>query len=296
MPSRHRQLAVPLAAAVAFLGLCWATPAFAGAWAQEDRGLYVQLSVAGEVAGEQYKETGETFQLLSEDDEGDFRSLGSFLYAEFGVLPSLTMVAATAYRHVELDSVQVRSTARGFGDFQLGARYQFLDEPLVMSAFVGAKYPTGYTPDPPELRSATLGNGVQEYEGRLLVGKSFYPAPVYVSGEVGFRMRGARPTANGDRLDYPPEIPYFLEIGYGPTDWIWLRGVVDGVWGTGDPVAIEGVSLTPLTQRYTKVGPSVIFSFLDNYQLQLNYTYTVLGVNALKSQQVSLGFAVDATL
>lgn len=287
------------AAAVAALAIVLLVPvraAFAGAWAQEEGGIYAQLSVAGEVASEQYKETGETFGLLSEDDTGDFQSLSSFLYAEYGALPSLTLVAATAYRQVELDSTQIRSTARGFGDFQLGARYQFLDDPLVMSAFLGAKFPTGYTPDPPELRTATLGNGVQEYEGRLLLGKSFYPAPVYLSAEVGFRLRGARPNSSGGEVDYPPEIPYFFELGYGPTDWIWLRGVVDGVWGTGDPVAIEGVSLTPLTQRYTKVGPSIIVSFLDDYQLQLDYTYTVLGVNALKSQQVTLGFAVDTTL
>lgn len=290
------QLRAAVAALIASCVLLASAPAFAGAWAQEDGGLYVQLSVAGESAAEQYKETGETFQLLSEDDEGNFRALGSFLYAEFGLLPSFTLVASTAYRWVELDSQQVRSTARGFGDFTLGGRYQFLDGPVVMSAYLGATYPTGYTPDPPELRSATLGNGVSAYEGRLQVGHSFYPAPFYVSAEAGLRLRGSRATAESGVADYPAEIPYFLELGWGPTDWIWLRGVVDGVWGTGDPVAIEGISLTPLTQRYTKVGPSVIFSVFDKYQLQLNYTYTVLGVNALKSQQISLGLAIDTTL
>ena len=189
---RHRRTA--LAAAAAVCVLLWGALAHAGAWAQEDRGLYVQLSVGAESASEQYKEDGDTFQLLSEDDQGTFQSLSSFLYAEFGLLPSLTVVAASSYRMVELDSTQVRSTTRGLGDFQFGARYQFLDKPLVLSAFVGAKFPTGYTPDPPELRAATLGNGVQEYEGRLLVGRSFYPVPIYASAEVGFRLRGSRAT------------------------------------------------------------------------------------------------------
>jgi hypothetical protein len=291
---RHTK-AVFAATALASLVL-WSSLAHAGAWAQEDGGLYMQLSMGAESATQQYKESGETFQLLSEDDEGSFRSLSSFLYAEFGLLPSFTVVAASAYRFVELDSTQVRSTVHGFGDFQFGARYQILEKPLVLSAFVGAKFPTGYTPDPPELRAATLGNGVQEYEARLLAGHSFYPVPIYVSAEVGFRLRGSRATAGESTVDYPPEIPYFLELGWGPTDWLWVRGVVDGVQGTGDPVAIEGISLTPLTQHYTKVGPSLIFSFLDAYQLQLNYAYTLRGVNALKSQQVTLGLAVDTTL
>jgi hypothetical protein len=285
-----------LSAAITVCVLLWGTLAHAGAWAQEDQGLYLQLSVGAESATEQYKESGETFQLLSEDDKGSFQSLSSFLYAEFGLLPSFTVVASSAYRVVQLDSTQVKSTTRGIGDFRFGARYQILEKPLVLSAFVGAKFPTGYTPDPPELRAATLGNGVSAYEGRLLIGRSFYPAPIYVSAEVGFRLRGSRATAGGTTVDYPPEIPYFLELGWGPTDWLWLRGVVDGVQGTGDPVAIEGISLTPLTQHYTKVGPSVIFSFLDSYQLQLNYAYTLLGVNALKSQQLTLGLAIDTTL
>ncbi|MFP4598746.1 MAG: hypothetical protein ACLFVJ_10870 [Persicimonas sp.] len=276
--------------------MLFAPPAYAGAWAQEDGGLYVQLAVAGERASEQFKKNGETFRLLSEDEKGSFTSLGTFLYAEYGLLPSFTLVTSSAFRHVELDSDQIASTARGFGDFFVGGRYQFLDGPVVVSALLGAKYPTGYTPDPPELRAATLGNGVQEYEGRLLVAKSFHPAPIYASGEVGYRLRGSRANASGGTVDYPPEIPYFLEVGWAPLDWMWLRGVADGVWGTGDPVALDSISLTPTTQQYLKVGPSLIVSFLDDYQVQLDYTYTVMGINALQSQQLTVGLAVDTNL
>lgn len=293
----HRQLRIALSAALAVCVIFVSGSAFAGAWAQEDRGLYLQLTLGAETASSQYKETGQTFQLLSEDDKGSFTSLSSSLYAEFGLAPKLTLVGSTDFRQVTLDSTEVHSTARGFSDFRVGARYQFLDAgSFVMSAFVGGKFPTGYTPDPPELRAATLGNGVNAYEGRLLAGYSFYPVPAYLSAEVGYRLRGSRKTGPSSRADYPAEIPYFVEAGWSPTDWMMLRGFVDGVYGLGSPVAIEGISLTPLTQRYVKVGPSVIFSFLDDYAVQINYSYTIWGINALQSHQVSVGFAIDTTL
>ena len=37
----------------------------------------------------------------------------------------------------------------------------------------------------------TLGLGVYALEGTLLAGKSFYPVPLYTSGQFGFRYRGA---------------------------------------------------------------------------------------------------------
>ncbi len=294
VPSKHWKL--PVVVLLSAYSLLYTSTAYAGAWAQEDRGLYMQLTLGAETASKQYKETGGTFQLLSEDDKGSFWSYSSSLYAEFGLLPKLTLVGSTDFRQVTLDSTEVHSIARGFGDFRLGARYQILGGPLVTSIYLGAKFPTGYTPDPPELRAATLGNGVNEYEARLLLGHSFYPLPIYASGEVGYRLRGSRKTGADAQINYPAEIPYFLEVGYAPVDWIWLRGVVDGVYGLGSPVAIEGISLTPLTQSYTKVGPSVIFKVMDDYAIQLNYSYTLMGVNALQSHQVSIGFAIDTTL
>lgn len=272
------------------------TPARAGAWAQEDKGLYTKLSGAYSFATQQYKESGETFRLLSEDEPGRFDSYGALLYTEFGLLPNLTVTMSTAFQSavVESNLVEIRTT--GVGDVRTGLKYQFLDRPLVASVGATVTTPTGYTPDPAAAKAPTLGLGVPMYEGRLLVGKSFHPFPMYASAEAGFRARGARRSRSDERVDYPPEIPYLAEIGVHPLDWLTLRGVVDGVAGLGDPLALDAFSLSPLTQSYTKLGPSIIVTIAECFQINADYLYTVAGVNAVQSHDFTVGVAVDQTL
>mgnify|MGYP006280543329 CR=1 FL=1 len=268
----------------------------AGAWAQEDKGLYAKISVARSTAKEQYKETGETFQLLSEDEKGSFSSWGMLMYGEFGLLPKLTVTMSTSILSgvIESDLVRIRTT--GMTDFRTGLRFQFLDKPLVMSVATNLTVPTGYTPDPPTAKTPTLGLGVPMYEGSLLVGKSFYPVPVYVSVQGGFRARGSRLSRGGEEVDYPPEIPYFAEIGVSPLDWLLIRGVLNGVHGLGDPLALDAFSLSPTTQSYMKAGPSAIVTIKDHFQLNFDYLYTVTGINSVKSHDFTIGFAVDYSL
>jgi hypothetical protein len=287
-----------LAVLACLLVAMWLTPsdALAGAWAQKDKGIYAKLSGGYSFATRQYKESGETFQLLSEDERGRFDLYSLLLYTEFGLLPKLTVTMSTSFSSAVVDSNLVNIRTTGLGDVRTGLKYQFLDSPLVMS--VGAKVtsPTGYTPDPAAAKAPTLGLGVPMYEGKLLVGKSFYPFPMYVSAEAGFRLRGSRRSRTDERVDYPPEIPYLAEIGVNPVDWLTLRGLVNGVEGLGDPLALDAFSLSPLTQSYTKVGPSVIFTIADRFQINADYLYTVAGINAIRSHDFTVGFAIDQTL
>jgi len=268
----------------------------AGAWAQEDQRLYAKLTAAHSRASEQYKSGGETFQLLSANEEGEYRSSALFLYAEFGLLPDLTVIGATSLRQstVESDFVEIRTT--GLSDVRVGAKYQFLDSPVVAAVQSTAIFPTGYTADPSNVATPTLGLGVFQWEARALVGRSFHPTPVYATGSMGIRHRGERMTSAGSRVNYPPQLPYRLEIGYTPLDWLNVRGMLTGVHGFGEPEALEAFSLTPLVESYMKVGPSVILTVADHIQFNLDVMQTVSGVNTIRSLDVSAGIALDYTL
>ncbi|MBA2662973.1 MAG: hypothetical protein H0U74_11810 [Bradymonadaceae bacterium] len=288
---RPRALASFLAAAAGLALVFSSSAALGGAWSQPDKGAYLKLSYGLSAAKDQYKDRGEVFPLLSEDIPGSFGAMGLYFYGEFGLMPRLTVFGSGAFQRLELDSTFQTARTTGVGDLTLGMRYQFVDMPAVVALSFATKMPTGYSPDL-EGMTPTLGNGVYEHDVRLLVGKSFYPLPIYTSGELGFRFRGERTTALGTVVDYSDEIPYSLEVGYGPTDWIWLRGVVNGVYGLGSPQALDIFSLSPTTQRYTKVGPSVIASFGERYQVSVDYLYTVAGVNTVKSHDLILGLAI----
>jgi len=288
----------PLTAALTLLVglLSMPSTARAGAWAQKDKHLYAKASVVRSSATHQYKENGRTFQLLSENEPGSYTLWGLLLYTEFGLLPDLTVTMSTQLSTSVIQSELIKVRTTGLGDFTSGLKYQFLDDPVVMSAMATVTTPTGYTPDPGIAVAPTLGVGVPMYEGTLLIGKSFHPIPMYVSAQGGFRHRGSRLSRSGDEVDYPPEIPYFAEIGFKPIDWMWVRGVVNGVEGFGDPRELEAFSLSPLTQSYTKVGPSLIVDVGDHYQVSVDYTYTLRGVNSIQSHDITVGFALDRTL
>lgn len=265
----------------------------AGAWAEEDKGLYLKLSGAYGVANWQFKDDGERFRLLSPNERGRFESRALRFYGAFGIAPDLTFVASTSFVSARVESDFVTITTTGLSDVSFGLKYQFLDEPFVGSVRGRIYTPTGYTPDPRGLKTPPLGLGVPMYQVDAMAGKSFHPIPLYASASFGIRFRGSRTTSSGTRLDYPPELPYSLEVGVDATDWLLVRGMLRGLQGLGDPSALSIFTLTPRTQSYVKVGPGVIVTIWDDIQVALDYRYTVAGVNALQSHEFSLGVAVD---
>lgn len=299
MPSEKR---AGLAMFIVASALTFPADAFAGAWAQPENTIYAKLSYAKSSATRQYKGSGGKQPLLTDDIPGSFDGDSVGLYVEYGLLPKLTVFGTTQVMSSELDSDIERAEVRGLGDVLVGARYQVLDAPLVLAVSSSFKAPTGYAPDHGLLRP-TLGNGVPEADLRLLVGKSFYPVPMYFSAEAGFRWRGDRPTPGGtDTVDFSNELPYSAELGYQVAlknkhiNWLLFRGALNGVWGLGDPSELNALSLTPPTQRFTKVGPSVIFGVLNKLELNIDYMYTVAGDNTLESHDVFVGLAIKTTL
>ena len=281
-----------LAACASLVVSMSATSAHAGAWTQPDRGLYAKLSLGYAQADQQYKETGETFQLLSDDVAGTFASMAAFGYAEYGLLPRVTVYTSLMFQSLTLESDIQRAQVSGLSDVWLGARVGLLDAPVVVSAYATTKSPTGYTADPDPM-VPTLGNGVREHEFGLSLGASLWPRPFYGSVSVGYRLRGDRQAAGGDRVEMYDEIPIVAEIGWAPHDAIWIRGAAQSVIGLGPPESLDIFNLTPLTQSFLKVGPSVIASILGNVQLSLDLMMTPWGVNTVQSTDLIFGVAYE---
>lgn len=281
---------------------CWSAQSYAGAWAQEDRGVYAKLSGAYASARTQFKNGGDEVQLLTDDLAGTFEARSIGFYIEYGLLPKWTLFGATTWMSVLLDSEEETVEVRGFGDLHLGVRHQFYDGPVVLAISSAIKTPTGYTPNPGFLKPS-LGNGVVEWDNRILVGKSFWPVPVYFSAEAGFRYRGKRtPEGGGQPVDFSNEIPYALEIGYGLSlsknghHQLLLRGAVQGVYALGDLEALNALSLTPTAQHFTKLGPSIILTLFQHTQINVDYMYTALGANTVRAHEIFVGLAWDNTL
>ena len=157
----------------------------AGAWAKKKGEYYAKLSSISYSADEHFTADGKREPLSTPDDSFDADQV--FLYVEYGVMERLTLVADGNWGELVNRSMQVRDANSGVGDLGIGAKYQWLDAPVVLAPYIKLKIPTGYDSDD----NPSLGTGDVDLEFQLLASRSLYPWPVYVGAELGYRLRGS---------------------------------------------------------------------------------------------------------
>lgn len=257
-------------------------------WPAKNREVVVDVDAYNAFARSQYQHTGDVFTLVDENTLGRFQDLGIAIDAEFGLLDRIALFVDTRAATVRVASDYATANASGLADFRLGGKWLVTDKAFSITVAPAVKFPTGYTADPGPFMPS-LGNGVNEYEARVWLGKRFVDAPFFFEIGSGYRFRGTRvPRGGGPRTIYSDEIPYDLEIGFDVGDAIALRLLVDGVVGLGKPDVVDQISLQPLTQDYTRVGGAIGYSFNDNVGVFASYRATVAGINALNLQQLAL--------
>ena len=277
----------------------------AGAWTQPDGGYFLKiapsyLSTSREFNHEGKRQAIQEEQFASED--ASFRDFSLFAYAEYGLRERFTLIARFPFKILRLERQlligggRLRQLERlytaGFGDLTLSLRSALLDGSLAVSVQTGLKIPLGYdrTPDddgPP------LGSGKADAEAHLLLGRSLYPLPAYLSAGIGYRRRGGR---------LHDEILYAVEVGYTVASLL-LKIAVDGVQNRSTPLDIAGRTVvTPLPggggalpdllvgdQHVTKLNPAVAYSLRSGLALQAEVLYTIAATNSLSGTIFSLG-------
>lgn len=150
------------------------------------------------------------------------------LYLEYGITERLTVIGSVPYKWLrstynrlitkgdQTKEQRVTTHWNGFGDVELGLKYCFLTEPIVSSIQFLHKNTWLYSKDeriPP-------GNHQDDYELRLLFGKSLWPFPGYCGAEFGYRWRSQNPS---------DEYRYLVEFGVTATPKLSFRIKLDGI-------------------------------------------------------------------
>ncbi|MCH7702747.1 MAG: PhnD/SsuA/transferrin family substrate-binding protein, partial [Planctomycetes bacterium] len=191
-------------------------PASAGAWAQPKGHLYTKLSSLFYRSDEVFDDAGHRQPTTIYG--ADFRADQGFLYVEYGLLEHLTVITQLSGASLESENNirhnVLRLTTSGLGDFLVGAKYQLVSKPIVLSPYVNVKIPTNYDGD----LNPALGTGDMDVEVRLLAARSFYPLPVYVGAEAGYRLRGG-PFSN--------QIGFSGEIGATPLSRLSIKAYLE---------------------------------------------------------------------
>ena len=235
---------------------------------------------------------------------------GLSAYLEYGLLDRLTLVASLPYKSlsftnaresehirderisrpghpiVALDTTIVHihpdQSASGLADLELRLRWRLLLDPAVVSLAAGGKFPLGYDvpTDTPE-SYVPLGTGETDGEVRLLVGRSLYPVPGYVTGTLGYRRRGG---------EYGDELFHGLEAGYS---WnrLLVKGVVEGIQTLGDCGATGEMGGLVGDQNNLKLSPGLIWSINDRLEVSADLFHIAAGCNTAAGTTWALGLA-----
>jgi len=252
-----------------------ASSAWAGAWCMKEEALYSKLSY-------NYYFTVDTF-----DDDGhkhrnpngsSFRDENITWYNEYGLLDNFTLFASVPYKMLYSrfksiekagDAKRLKSTSErydGLGDVDLGVRYGLLKDPVVLSLQLLTKAAWFYDGD----EEVPPGNNQNDYELKMLLGKSLWPFPGYCGLELGYRWRTSAPS---------DECRYLVEFGVNPTKKISMRAKLDGI------ASVKNASLPE--QR------PAISSYIDYDTGQLIKTVSKPGDAGSAFANPSLGYEYD---
>lgn len=276
------------------LALTLAIPstASAGAWTAKQGDNYLKGAV-------NYFETSNRFG--PENGFENFRNTNFNLYWEHGLRDNLTFFATGSYSDLENQADGQETSGDGVGDIDVGLRYRLIDGPVIVSVQGLFKAPYLYSED----SDLPLGNGQEDFEGKLLFGKSF-GALGYGGAEVGYRVRTEDPV---------DEFRYLVEYGFDVNEKTYLRAKLDGIHaaqnadvdltdtvvdiapdtGNGNPFGPNIELLTaastlnpqlPLEFDLGRLEYTAGYKINDNLAMEITGTTAIYGDNTLKGTNV----------
>jgi hypothetical protein len=254
--------------------------AYAGAWTQKAGGSYVKIAAAYLNSGSAIDSDGNR---VPKAGMGELRDVNLSAYVEYGFTDHLTLVGSMPYKR--LKDVRTFANGRalerrtGFGDLELRLRWRIVSEPAVVSVAVGGKVPMWYADDPQS--RVPLSSRKVDGDVRILVGRSLYPFPGYVTGEAGFRAR-----AGG----FGNEIIYGLEAGV-TAGRLLVKGFVSGIQTLGECAPTGEVGLVG-DQSVLKLSPGFIFRVRDWLELSAEVIHVAWGCNTSAGNTYLLGVAL----
>ncbi len=278
---------------------------FAGAWTASKGSIYAKVTYGASSANTQFGFDGGTKPLVEGLTDYPFADRSFYIYGEYGLTDDITLTGMFPYKRSFVHDKLFKYNTEGVADIAVGARYRVFSEGNWVGSVSGAvSMPMPYHRDyqPP------LGSGQMDFAVAANIGRSFWPAPAYATGSVGFRYRSSiytsQVSANAssnpffhDNVDYADEAFGMIEAGYtvslsGLTKYLnglLIHGVVNALASLRSTGSAFTITSVPSTQRFLKLGGGAALGFLDHFELSADAFATPMGVNTVQSVDIFLG-------
>ena len=264
----------------AILPFLIASQANAGAWTQKKGDYYAKVSGGYLNTTQDINAEGDK---VDKDGEGRLRDLNCSAYVEYGITDQLTLVGTAPYKNMKDTRTFQTGTALerrwGFGDVELRMRRLLWNKDFVASVAAGAKVPTWFEDD--ESTRVPLSSKKMDWDARVLLGKSLYPVPGYVTGELGYRLRGGT---------FSNEWFYTLEAGI-TVDRVLIKGFISGIRTLGNCEPGDEVGLIG-DQNVLKISPGIIYKLNSRVELSADLIHIASGCNTTAGNTFFVGVAL----
>ncbi|MEM7412697.1 MAG: hypothetical protein AAF430_20870 [Myxococcota bacterium] len=214
----------------------------------------------------------------------EFRSTGVTYYGEVGVLPRLALFSSVPITRLRQVQDGTRTESSGVADVDVGARVNLLEEPVVLSAAFLFKAPYFYDED----ARLPRGNGQEDYEPRLLLGKSLGRFG-YFGLEAAYRFRADDPS---------DEFRYLVEYGVGLGENLYFRSKLDGIQSIENADVDSQVPGNPALNPEFDLGRLELTTGWNfgspqkgkgRWGMEFTYTPDLYGDNTLRGQRFEFG-------
>jgi len=258
-----------------------APAAVVGQWVEEPGKGWVSVQYF-------YHDTRDRFDQFADETpffaDGHAVSNAVFATAALGLIPNWDVWVRVSWNSLDFTDAADERSRTGIGDTNVWLRvaplkYFDIDFPFAIRG--GVKAPTGDSPVDAEI--IPLGEGQTDWEIMGEVGHSFWPAPYYVNGWVGYRWR----KENEDTRKDPGEEVFFLAQVGGNTGRIGYKVIVEG-WD-GDTPVIEGIPVRNARREYLQITPSISWD-TGAGSLELGWRFPVRGRNLPSGGALTAGY------
>jgi len=261
--------------------------AHAGAWTAKQGQQYLKGAVNYFDTSSRFGEEG-TFE--------NFRNQNFNVYWEYGIQDDLTFFATGSLTDLENRADGVETSNTGVGDVELGLRYRLIDGPVVVSLQGLFKAPYLYSED----AELPLGNGQEDYEGKILFGSSFGPLG-YGGLELGYRHRSDAPV---------DEFRFLVEYGIDVSEQVYLRTKLDGIHAveSSDAAGVVGGIIPggtigdniqalnpqlPLEFDLGRIEYTAGYKINDTFAAEVTGTTAIYGDNTLRGTNIQVALVAS---
>lgn len=263
----------------AVLSLGAAESSWAGAWVLDPGRVRIEAKLLHQDTRERYFLDGQRIPYFF---EGHNRTSAAYGDVVVGLPWRLEAALQGSVFRIEFDDLADQRRSTGLGDTRLALRRNLLRGPLVITLGGRLKLPTGKFQNDAEV--VPVGEGQYDYDFSLELGRSLWPRPGYLTGEVGYRFRSEnRKTA----VRPGHELFWSLEGGYSPRRRLTVKLLARGVHGR-ESTAFE-LPIATLRRKAVYVEPGLILDLGGGRGVSVSVPFTVSGRNWPAGPVLSVG-------